>query len=65
MSPQNPLQQLRRLGKPSPRVSAQIAAILNGPEYKTSVKTLQDEDVVWLVEHLDNVRFCIVSTPPL
>ena len=56
MPPPNPLRQLHRLKASSPQFPAEIASILGGEEYKASVVTLQDRDLMWLVDHLDNVR---------
>lgn len=57
----NPFLRLQHLEISSPRFSTEIAAILNRTEYKDSVKTLQDRDVAWLVDYLDNVRLSISS----
>ena len=62
MSPPSPLQELHGL-KTSPQFPAQIARILDGAEYRAAIKTLQDKDLAWLVEYLDNVCFCIILTP--
>jgi hypothetical protein len=51
-----PLQQLRRLDKSSPQFPRQLASLLHGQGYRSCVTNLQDEDVLWLVEYLDNVR---------
>jgi len=53
MSPPNPLRQLHRLKVSSPQFPAEITTILNGEEYKAAVVTLQDKDLVWLVNYLD------------
>ena len=62
MSPSNSLEQLRRLETGSSRFPAQIASILDGTEYRDSIETLQDEELMWLVEYLNNVR---PDIPPL
>lgn len=59
MSPPNFLQELYRLETSSSRFPAQIATILDGAEYKTSINTVKDGDLVQLVEYLDDVCSCI------
>ena len=51
----NPLQQLRDLDSTSPHFHKQLSNCLRGSEYQSAVPTLQDEDLVWLVEYLDGV----------
>ena len=63
MSVPNPLLELHRLRASSPQFPTEIATILDGTEYKISVKALQDRDLVWLVDHLDNVCLSISSIP--
>ena len=53
------LQELHRLETSSSRFPTQIATILDGSDYKTSINTVKDEDLVQLVEYLDNVCSCI------
>jgi hypothetical protein len=60
MPQSNLLQQLHRLETSSPRFADQIATILGEPEYKASIQTLPDKDLIWLVEYLDNVCLWIV-----
>ena len=67
MSSPKALQKLYRLEKSSSRFPAQIAAILDGTEYKVCIKSLQDNELVWLVEYLDTVRLRIIQPllPPI
>jgi len=62
MSPLNPLQHLYRLEPSSSQFPVQVAGVLDGEEYKASVQTLQDGDLVWLVGFFDNVRLRIILT---
>ena len=56
MSSPPTLQQLRRLNKSSPDFHDQLSSVLYGEGYQQCVPTLQDDDLVWLVDYLDNVR---------
>ena len=57
MSSLAPLQQLRRLDKLSPQFPDQLTGLLREQGYKDhTVTSLQDEDLSWLVEYLDDVR---------
>ena len=56
MTSQNVLQQLRHLDRSSPGFHDQLSNVLYGEEYKQSVKSLQGNDLVWLVDYLDEVR---------
>jgi hypothetical protein len=51
-----PLQQLRRLDKLSPKFPERLTDLINGQRYRNCIVGLQDEDVAWLVEFLDDVR---------
>ena len=59
-SPNSPiLQQLDSLNRSSPWFLVQLSNVLCGQEYTRSVPNFQDDDLVWLVDYLDNVRRCI------
>jgi hypothetical protein len=56
-SPISPgLQQLNRLNRSSPDFHDQLSNILYGEEYTQCVRSLQNDDLVWLIEYLDKVR---------
>ena len=56
-SPSPPaFQQLRQLNRSSPDFHDQLSNVLYGEEYQQCVQNLQDYDLVWLVDYLDNVR---------
>jgi len=55
-SSRDPLKELRRLDKSSPRFRDQISDILHAEEYKQCVSDLQGDDLAWLVDYLDQVR---------
>ena len=58
-SPTSPsLQQLNRLDKSLSRFHNKLYKVLYGREYIQCVSTLQDDDLVWLVDYLDKVRRC-------
>ena len=61
MPAHNLLQPLRRLNRSSPGCCDQHSNILHGEEYKRCVPSLQDDDLAWLVDYLDEVR----HRPPL
>jgi len=61
MPPLNPSLQLHHLETSSPQFSTEIANILEGEDYKFSVKTLQDRDFTWLADYLDNACLSITS----
>ena len=65
MSPPNPLLRLHRLEKTSPQFPTEIATILEGTEYKSGVETLQDRDISWLTDYLDNACLSITSIPSM
>jgi len=56
MSPQNLLQQLRGLNRYSPEFHDQLNNVLCVEKYKQLAQNLQDDDLVWLVDYLDEVR---------
>ena len=56
-SPTSPvLQQLDRLNRSSPDFHDQLSKVLYGEEYTQCARNLQNGELVWLVEYLDNVR---------
>ena len=57
MSFRTPLIQLRRLDRSSSTFHDQVSNILYGEEYKQWVPTVQGDDLVALVDHLDKVRY--------
>ena len=44
------------LDKCSPRFLDQLITLLSGKEYRDHISNLSDQDAVWLIEYLDNVR---------
>ena len=56
MSSRSPLEQLRRLDRSSSRFHDQVSNILYGEDYKQWVPTVQDNDLMGLVDCLDKVR---------
>ena len=57
----NPLQQLYKLDRSSPKFHNQLSDLLCGEEYRDSVLNLQSDDLALLVEYLDTVSFQIAS----
>ena len=57
------LEQLGCLDKSSPSFPNQLTSLLCEKGYKDCIPKLQDEDVVWLVEYLDNVCLYITLYP--
>ena len=55
MTPHKPLQQLHDLDRTSPQFYEQLTNFLRGKEYRNVFPNLQNEDLAWLVEYLDNV----------
>lgn len=56
-SPGSPvLQQLNRLDRSLPNFQDQLSNVLYGQEYKKSMPNLEDDDFVWLVDYLSEVR---------
>jgi len=79
-APSSPvLQTFPSLDAPLPGLQNQLNNTLRGEEYQQCVSTLQDDDLVWLVDYLDkvchhvvrldlhssNCRFFLVSTLPV
>lgn len=61
MTPHSPLRQLHDLDRSSPRYYEQLIDFLRGNEYREVFPTLQNDDVVWLVEFLDSVSLWDIS----
>ena len=63
------LQQLDRLDKSSPQFPDRLTGFFYGKEYEGCFPGLGDQDVVWLIEYLDNVRPyiapCLLSAQPV
>lgn len=59
------LQQLDRLDNSSSNFQNQLITVLSGQEYKESVPNLRGSDLIWLVNHLDEARYCIPHSLPL
>jgi len=58
------LLQFDHLDKNSPQFQDQLTSLPHEEEFNDCIPGLRDEDVVWLVEHLDKVRlFNIVLCP--
>ena len=57
---QNFLQQLHHLDRSSSRFHDQLNDVLYGGEYRMYLPNLQDDDLAWLVDYLDEVRCRIV-----
>ena len=64
MSSRTPLIQLRRLDRTSSTFHDQVSNILYGEEYKEWVQTVQGDDLVALVDHLDKVRYLSIFFVP-
>jgi len=60
-----PLQQLRCLDKLSPQFPDRLTSLLCEQEYVDHVTSLQDEDLSWLIEYLDDVRPRVAFTNSL
>ena len=58
MSPPNStvLRQLHRFDTSSPTFHDQLSNVLSGEEYERSVRNIEDNDLVLLVDYLDKVR---------
>ena len=57
MVTKDPLQQFRDLDRASPYFHEHLNNTLRGKEYQNILPKLQNEDLAWLVEYLDNVSF--------
>ena len=58
------LQELHRLDVSSFEFHDQLSDILDGIEYQQCALSLRDNDLVWLVDYLDEVR-CSLALPTL
>ena len=58
------LQKLHDLDRTSPHFDNQLINFLRGNEYKDAAPSLQGENLAWLVDYLDNVRFHLVFPRP-
>jgi len=57
MGSQNPyIEQLSGLDRSSPQIPDQLSAFLDEKEYRDNISNLPDQDAVWLVECLEDVR---------
>jgi len=65
MSSLTPLQQLRSLDRLSSQFPNQLTSLLREQEYRDYVTSIQDHDLSWLVEYLDDVRPHVASTNSL
>lgn len=61
MIPDNPLHQLFGLDKASPQFHEQLHSFLRGDVYRDTLPTLQNENLISLVECLDSVSLHIIS----
>ena len=61
MPPFDLLHQLHRLDPSSPDFPTLIADIVHGDGYRDCVASLQDGELAWLIEYLDNVCCRVVS----
>ena len=50
------LHQLDHLDRSLPNFQDQLSNVLYGQEYKQSMPNLEDDDFVWLVDYLSEVR---------
>ena len=60
-----PLQQLRRLDRLFPQFPDQLTGLLCERKYGDYVTSIQDHDLSWLVEYLDDVRPLVAFTNSL
>ena len=62
-SPGSPvLQRLNGFDRSSPEFQNQLSNVLHGQEYRQCVPDLEGDDLVWLVDYLDEVRYYVA--PP-
>jgi len=62
MAPPNALKQLHDLDRASPQFHKYFSNFLRSEGYRSAFWTLQDEDLVWLVEYLDSVSLKTVPS---
>lgn len=53
------LQQIYGLDRTSPEFDNQLDDLLHGDEYEGCVQELENSDLVWLINYLDNVRLYV------
>ena len=59
------LQQIHLLDRSSPDFDSQLDGLLHGQAYEDCVQSLEAGDLMWLINYLDNVRYCVLfSTIP-
>ena len=58
------LEQLHYLDRSSPDFHDRLSNVLYGEEYQQCVQSLQDDDLVWLVDYLDKVRHQVAQAFP-
>ena len=60
------LQQIYHLKRDSPEFREQLNTVLRGQDYEECRKALEMDDLVWFVDYLDGVRYCVaLSCSPL
>jgi hypothetical protein len=59
------LKQLDRLNNSLSGFHNELSNVLSWEDYKQCVPNLQNDDLVWLVEYLDRVRYRIAPPRPL
>lgn len=59
------LQRLRHLDRSSPEFHDRLKNVLYGKDYRGCVPKLQADDLVWLIEYLDKVRYRVAISDPL
>jgi hypothetical protein len=60
-----PLRRLCDLDQASPQFCEWLIDLLRGEEYQNLIPSLQDQNLEWLVEYLDNVSLSISSRSKL
>lgn len=60
MPPFDLLHQFHRLDQSSPNFPALIGDIIHRDGYRDCAASLQDDELAWLIEYLDNVRYRVV-----
>jgi len=61
MNPPDILEQLRGFDRASPQFHKHLSNFLRGEGYRGTVRSLQGEDLAWLVEYLDSVSLQTIS----
>ena len=57
------LKQLHRLDRSSPDFHDQLCNVFYGSEYTQYTQSLQEDDLMWLVDYLDKVRRRVRFSP--